>query len=66
MKIKKFLKTCFIILFWAAVWQLTAVLVASQILMPTPLSVLRALLSLASEKEFYISVAFTVLRISAG
>ncbi len=66
MKIKKLLKTCFIILFWAAVWQLTAVLVASQILLPTPLSVLRALLSLASKKEFYLSVAFTVLRISAG
>lgn len=66
MKIKKLLKTCFIILFWAAVWQLTAVLVASQILLPTPLSVLKALFELASKKDFYISVAFTVLRISAG
>lgn len=65
-KLKKLLRNILIMLFWTAVWQLTAVLVASEILLPTPFLAFKALLELAKTGEFYLSVIFTVIRIFAG
>lgn len=65
-KLKKLVRNILIMLFWTAVWQLIAVLVASEILLPTPLSAFSALLRLGKTSEFYLSVLFTVVRISAG
>ncbi len=65
-RLKKLIKNVLIMLFWAAVWQLTAVLVASEILLPTPLAAIKALVSLGKTSEFYLSVIFTVIRIFAG
>lgn len=65
-KLKKLVRNILIMLFWTAVWQLTAVLVASEILLPTPFSAFKAFLELAKTCGFYLSVIFTVIRIFAG
>lgn len=63
---KKALKIILTILFWIAAWQLAAFGVSSVILLPSPADVFKALLSLVSTGEFYISVMFSVIRITCG
>lgn len=63
---KKALKIILTILFWIAAWQLAAFGVSSEILLPSPANVIKALFSLASTGDFYISVAFSVIRITLG
>lgn len=66
MKKKKLLKIILTFAFWIAVWQITAVLVSYEILLPSPVSTVRSLLSLMKTSGFYISVLSSVLRIFCG
>lgn len=52
--------------FWAAVWQFCALCVGKQLLIPTPLQSLQALAVTAVQKEFWMIVLDSLLRIFGG
>ena len=52
--------------FLVALWYLAALALGAEILLPTPMSALSALLRLVMEKQFWESVAYTILRGLAG
>lgn len=52
--------------FWLTVWQLAALGVGKELLLPTPLSVCEELVSLAATADFWLSAGTTLLRIFAG
>lgn len=65
-RLKKVLKVVLPPVFWLGVWQLLAMIVGLELLLPTPLSVAKSLAALAVTKEFWLSALFTLLRIFAG
>ena len=52
--------------FWLLVWQIAAMAVGSELLLPPPLSVLKTLVSLAGTARFWRSLGYTLLRVLAG
>jgi len=64
--LNKFLKNAVVLIFWLIVWQIAAMLIASEVIVPTPLSTLKALINLAKTSKFYFSVLFSLLRIIFG
>lgn len=64
--VNKTLKKTAILIFWIAVWQLFSMLIARELIIPSPFSTLCALFRLAETKEFYISVLISLLRILSG
>jgi NitT/TauT family transport system permease protein len=52
--------------FWVAVWQLLYLKTGQEILMPSPAGTLIRLFQLAGTGSFWLTVAFSVLRITAG
>ena len=63
---KKFLKCAAVTAFWLAVWQLSAVAVKQEILIPSPAATLSVLSRLCRDGSFWISVLMTLLRIISG
>lgn len=61
-----YLKKGLIILFWLCAWTLLALAVNNKILMATPLETLRELLQLLADRDFYVSVGRSLLRIGSG
>lgn len=51
------------LLFWLVVWFLAAQSVGKELLLPQPYTVFKALLGSASEANFWLSIAFTILRV---
>ncbi len=64
--IKRILIKAGVILIWLLLWQISAVVIGSEFLFPSPLSVLKRLSELAMTSDFWKSTAFSLLRISAG
>lgn len=62
----KIFKKFAVLLLWVAVWQICSMLVAQELLIPSPLSTLKALYNLAQTKDFYISVLTSLARVCAG
>ena len=54
------------IIFAAAVWQISAMLINNRILLVTPVEVIARFFELCLEAEFWRSVGFTVIRIACG
>ena len=52
--------------FWLGVWQLAALWVDLELLLPSPLDVCQSLWTLAGTREFWLSALFTLLRVFAG
>ncbi len=52
--------------FWLGVWQLAALLVGRELLLPGPLAVARALCALAVTGDFWLSALMTLLRVFLG
>ncbi len=65
-KLKKILISLAVLLFWIGVWQVAFMLVNKEILIVSPLTVFERICSLVTTVDFWKSVAFTFLRISAG
>lgn len=63
---KKLLRGLLVMAFWLLCWQGVAMLVGKTVLLPPPLSVLKALLTLAGTWEFWFSAANSVLRVLEG
>ena len=54
------------VLFWLAVWQITAMLIGNSIILVTPLAALRCLAGLCLEADFYRTLLNSFLRIGGG
>ncbi|MBR6766629.1 MAG: ABC transporter permease subunit [Clostridia bacterium] len=52
--------------FWLAMWQLLAMCVSQELLLASPVSVLKCLLGLMTDGEFWATLAFSLLRIAGG
>ena len=53
-------------LLWLTAWQLAAAAVDKEILIPYPRAVFLSLISLCKTSEFWVAVALSLLRITAG
>lgn len=60
------LKKAWPVLFWVAVWQLLALVIGHTILLPGPWEVLKALVELAPQEEFWGRIGYSGLRILSG
>ena len=64
--LKKSLITLAVLVFWIGVWYISALIIDSRILLPTPIDTLEALFELLSKGEFYLSLLLTLLRVISG
>ncbi len=62
----KSLKIIGVSVFWIAVWALVSLSVNSEILFPSPISVIKALASLIVTADFWISMGLSLLRVLLG
>lgn len=54
------------LVFWLGAWQIAAMIVGQELLLPTPLAVGRTLLSLAETSVFWLSALYTLGRVLLG
>ncbi len=52
--------------FWLALWQVLAMAISQEILLASPLNVLKSLLALAVTPDFWAALGFSLLRIGGG
>ena len=64
--IKKIIKYSVISLIWIGIWQITAMIVGMELLLPTPWTVLVRLSELVLTLDFYKTVLHSLLRIILG
>ena len=62
----KILRPLCVLVFWLAVWAAAAGLIGKELLLPSPLQVLRALLRLAGSAAYWTDIAFSLLRVVLG
>ena len=55
-----------VLLFWLGVWVLASALVRQELLLPSPLQVLRRFLALAGTAAFWLTVGTSILRVLTG
>ena len=65
-KSKSLIKNILIVLFWLFVWQVLALTINQEILLPTPVATIKALVKMLNEISFYLSVFYSLLRIVIG
>ncbi len=63
---KKLLRGAVVALIWLLIWSLASFLVGHEVLLPSPLAVLKALMALLKTSDYYISAALSLLRVVAG
>ena len=54
------------LVFWVGLWQLIALLFDKPLLRPTPVAVVKTLITLGGTEAFWLTVALSLLRILAG
>ena len=62
----KILKKAGAVLFWIALWQMAAMLVGQELILPAPLAVLRRLLALSCTGDFWLTAGTSLGRILLG
>ena len=65
-KTPKIARTVIVLAFWIIIWWLIALWIDKEVLVATPDKVAKRFVELAKEKEFYITVLYSVLRILSG
>ena len=65
-KLKRIIKTVLITIFWLGVWQILSAVVGLDVLLPSPVTSLKALGDLAAETDFWLSILYSDIRISMG
>lgn len=63
---KKLFLKLFVLIFWLLVWVAVAAAVSSELLVPSPISVVLKLISLCKTKAFWLSVATSLFRVAKG
>lgn len=66
MKTKNTLYTVISVIFWIAIWQILAMIVKLEVILPSPVSTIKALIALSGDVEFWKSCFFSVIRILTG
>ncbi len=66
MKNNKIVYNILAILFWISLWQVIAMIVNLDVILPSPVSTVRALTSLALQEDFWISCISSIYRILLG
>ncbi len=64
--IKKTLKSTAILAVWVLIWQVIAIIINDNFLIPTPLETLKALFVLCQTEQFYLAVFKSISRIIIG
>lgn len=64
--IKKAAISFAVLLFWISLWQVIALCIANDLLLPSPIYTVKRLTGLAMNKDFYLFTAFSLLRILTG
>lgn len=54
------------IIFWLLIWHIVSTTVNLQIVLPTPMSVLKKLIELATTEKFWTAICFSFIKIIAG
>lgn len=54
------------IIFWLLIWHMVSTTVSLQIVLPTPMSVFKKLLELATTEKFWTAISFSFVKIIAG
>lgn len=62
----KILKFIIPLAFWLGVWQVAAILMGYELLLPTPLTVFRTLITLGATTEFWYNAGVSLVRIFGG
>lgn len=65
-KLKKLLYGAAVLFLWLAVWQICAMHVGREVILPAPLSVFKRFFALALTVPFWMATAFSLLRIMSG
>lgn len=65
-KIKKPIKIILIAIFWLIIWELIAIFVGYELLVPSPIKVAERCVYLFGQGEFWAAILSTVLRVVAG
>jgi len=63
---KDMFKGIAVVLFWLMLWQLAAMITAMPLILPTPVTALKSLLTLLATGTFYLDVAATIYRCMLG
>ncbi len=64
--VKKLIRIAIPLAFWLGVWQLAAMAVDLELMLPTPARVLTSLLTMAGTDTFWLSALFTLVRVFLG
>ena len=64
--IKKILKTLFVLRFWILVWQFISIIVGIELLVPSPLVVIKTWLRIVGTEKFWLTTLYSLLRILLG
>jgi NitT/TauT family transport system permease protein len=62
---QRFLKAAAIIL-WLLIWQILAMIINKELLLPSPYITIKTLISKMSESSFYIALLYSLFRIIIG
>jgi len=65
-RLKKAIRIVVPLAFWLGVWQLAALAVGQELLLPAPLAVGRTLVTLAATAQFWLSALYTLGRVLIG
>lgn len=63
---KKKIPNILVVIFWLAVWQVASMIIQQELILASPLVVLKTLFSLIGEKFFWSSIVYSFLRIVCG
>lgn len=63
---KSFLCALAVATFWILIWYFAALRVGKELLLPSPISVLKRLFQIMESKEFYITTAYSLIRVMCG
>ncbi|MBR5315048.1 MAG: ABC transporter permease subunit [Clostridia bacterium] len=65
-RIQKIARTVLVLAFWVFIWHIVAVAVNKPVLISTPFDTIKNLIKIGGEKEFYLIIFSSVLRILTG
>ncbi len=65
-KLKKLLRFVAVLLFWLSVWQVCALIIDREVVLPTPVSVVGRFLELAATAPFWSAAVHSLFRIMCG
>lgn len=66
LKDKHYLKRIYPLIFWIFIWQIVAMSIDKQLIVPTPLSTFEAIYSLIGKSDFWLIIGMSIYRVLLG